>query len=50
MTLAPLPVDLERRELANQLRLEVDKIRYQWVPPTHLDNEKLKLLIKLLKG
>ncbi len=46
-----LPDELkERKELAEQLRVEVDKIRYQWNPPTYMDNDKLRLLISMLRG
>jgi hypothetical protein len=40
----------ERKVLAEELRIEIDKIRYAWVPPSHLDNEKLAQVISMLRG
>lgn len=46
----PVPKDPHRVTLANELRLEVDKIRYLWSPPQHLTNESLTKIIALLRG
>lgn len=40
----------ERKILANELRLEIDKIRYQWEPPQYLTNERIKHVIDTLRG
>jgi hypothetical protein len=43
-------LEIERKELAEQLRLEIDKIRYAWIPPQHLSNDALRKIINMLRG